>query len=143
MAHSEFFAGSGNWIQQQIGTGDKANGVVVDSLYQYLHFTSLLDAFAARLIKSHAIDGLRFEFVELPLNFECDFGLQRKGKHQLDFRMKHQGMSLGLLRISRHRKFLSAEVNSINLAVEALGGCLLYTSPSPRDATLSRMPSSA
>ena len=29
--------------------------------------------------------------------------------------------------------------------IEALGGdaCLLYTSPSPRDATLSRMPSSA
>ena len=26
---------------------------------------------------------------------------------------------------------------------EALHGCLLYTSPSPRDATLSRMPSSA
>ena len=26
---------------------------------------------------------------------------------------------------------------------ESLGGCLLYTSPSPRDATLSRMPSSA
>ena len=26
---------------------------------------------------------------------------------------------------------------------EALGTCLLYTSPSPRDATLSRMPSSA
>ena len=28
-------------------------------------------------------------------------------------------------------------------AGEALGSCLLYTSPSPRDATLSRMPSSA
>ena len=27
--------------------------------------------------------------------------------------------------------------------VVLLGGCLLYTSPSPRDATLSRMPSSA
>ena len=26
---------------------------------------------------------------------------------------------------------------------EQLKGCLLYTSPSPRDATLSRMPSSA
>ena len=26
---------------------------------------------------------------------------------------------------------------------DAIGGCLLYTSPSPRDATLSRMPSSA
>ena len=32
-----------------------------------------------------------------------------------------------------------------NFGVEAkpLSGCLLYTSPSPRDATLSRMPSSA
>ena len=27
--------------------------------------------------------------------------------------------------------------------IEACGDCLLYTSPSPRDATLSRMPSSA
>ena len=27
--------------------------------------------------------------------------------------------------------------------VSIYGGCLLYTSPSPRDATLSRMPSSA
>ena len=33
----------------------------------------------------------------------------------------------------------------INAVVSALAsyGCLLYTSPSPRDATLSRMPSSA
>ena len=30
-----------------------------------------------------------------------------------------------------------------NLAKKDLGGCLLYTSPSPRDRSLSRMPSSA
>ena len=30
-----------------------------------------------------------------------------------------------------------------DIEVETLPGCLLYTSPSPRDATLSRMPSSA
>ena len=30
-----------------------------------------------------------------------------------------------------------------NLGIEISIGCLLYTSPSPRDATLSRMPSSA
>ena len=30
-----------------------------------------------------------------------------------------------------------------NKARVTFGGCLLYTSPSPRDATLSRMPSSA
>mgnify|MGYP003315215967 CR=1 FL=1 len=29
------------------------------------------------------------------------------------------------------------------MALEQAGDCLLYTSPSPRDATLSRMPSSA
>ena len=32
--------------------------------------------------------------------------------------------------------------NNINQEI-LLNGCLLYTSPSPRDATLSRMPSSA
>ena len=31
----------------------------------------------------------------------------------------------------------------VDVAGETLGPCLLYTSPSPRDATLSRMPSSA
>ena len=38
---------------------------------------------------------------------------------------------------------LGLEVESVE-TVEALkGGCLLYTSPSPRDGLLSRMPSSA
>ena len=31
----------------------------------------------------------------------------------------------------------------VNIALASQWGCLLYTSPSPRDATLSRMPSSA
>ena len=33
--------------------------------------------------------------------------------------------------------------NGSNVGTDSLLGCLLYTSPSPRDATLSRMPSSA
>ena len=33
--------------------------------------------------------------------------------------------------------------NNINRDVPASGACLLYTSPSPRDRTRSRMPSSA
>ena len=39
----------------------------------------------------------------------------------------------------------TAGMNTYSLAKPGLvvGGCLLYTSPSPRDATLSRMPSSA
>ena len=33
--------------------------------------------------------------------------------------------------------------NQVDTTTEAIITCLLYTSPSPRDATLSRMPSSA
>ena len=36
-----------------------------------------------------------------------------------------------------------AEANIRTIALDLAGHCLLYTSPSPRDATLSRMPSSA
>ena len=42
------------------------------------------------------------------------------------------------------KKFrLILESGNIEKVREAYSGCLLYTSPSPRDATLSRMPSSA
>ena len=38
---------------------------------------------------------------------------------------------------------VSAQLGILSLCIALLVGCLLYTSPSPRDATLSRMPSSA
>ena len=38
---------------------------------------------------------------------------------------------------------LAANDLTVQEVERALRGCLLYTSPSPRDATLSRMPSSA
>ena len=38
---------------------------------------------------------------------------------------------------------ISTSVDELPVVVVAPGPCLLYTSPSPRDATLSRMPSSA
>ena len=47
----------------------------------------------------------------------------------------------------RIRRIIPAYDAHLELAAAALGAlvptCLLYTSPSPRDATLSRMPSSA
>ena len=39
--------------------------------------------------------------------------------------------------------FADGYADYMTLLNERDGGCLLYTSPSPRDATLSRMPSSA
>ena len=38
---------------------------------------------------------------------------------------------------------LAFGMDLVRYAYNAVGFCLLYTSPSPRDATLSRMPSSA
>ena len=42
-----------------------------------------------------------------------------------------------------HEKYIEWSSTWIQSVYDALKPCLLYTSPSPRDATLSRMPSSA
>ena len=51
-----------------------------------------------------------------------------------------------LLKIYGSEKIIPATVNFVDIAGLVAGaskGCLLYTSPSPRDRTRSRMPSSA
>ena len=48
---------------------------------------------------------------------------------------------------SHHRMFnildVSKDLSIKNFKIDEAGSCLLYTSPSPRDGLLSRMPSSA
>ena len=43
----------------------------------------------------------------------------------------------------RNKNFLNLKILELLHLLNTLASCLLYTSPSPRDATLSRMPSSA
>ena len=50
-------------------------------------------------------------------------------------------LKAGELSLSLREKGLKKEIKSDNTPVS--NGCLLYTSPSPRDRSLSRMPSSA
>ena len=50
-------------------------------------------------------------------------------------------LSMGLA--DRKESATSAEASSPQIPQPRISDCLLYTSPSPRDATLSRMPSSA
>ena len=57
-----------------------------------------------------------------------------KPKHSVRFLLNE--------RAKDHRKKSNLMKKSKSLLTE-FQGCLLYTSPSPRDATLSRMPSSA
>ena len=42
-----------------------------------------------------------------------------------------------------HLEYIATNVDVLTVHGDASSICLLYTSPSPRDATLSRMPSSA
>ena len=48
-----------------------------------------------------------------------------------------------LARLSERQRHLSLQERQLVAALRHPYVCLLYTSPSPRDATLSRMPSSA
>ena len=56
---------------------------------------------------------------------------------------KSSSSTLARLRINHTPVMGMAEVNGKNVNVEVVEGCLLYTSPSPRDISGSRMPSSA
>ena len=53
------------------------------------------------------------------------------------------GVENVLLPVITKREFGDASVYAASAALFSVGGCLLYTSPSPRDRTRSRMPSSA
>ena len=64
--------------------------------------------------------------------------LDNLANHQYQ-KMNNEPMIKGDWRKATNEQIVSNLVEKI----EELLGCLLYTSPSPRDATLSRMPSSA
>ena len=67
---------------------------------------------------------------------EGSFGKVYKG------RRKHTGQTVALKFIGKHGKS-ERDLRNLRQEIAILSACLLYTSPSPRDATLSRMPSSA
>ena len=65
---------------------------------------------------------------------QSNFAEERSWEHSLDAQL-HKLLKSG------HQDTIDAALNG--LFSQDLNACLLYTSPSPRDATLSRMPSSA
>ena len=62
--------------------------------------------------------------------------------HETNTAMMESGAIMQYL-AEKTGKFLSTDPATRWKTIEWLNCCLLYTSPSPRDATLSRMPSSA
>ena len=65
---------------------------------------------------------------------------KRQKEIVLDFKDREQKSGKILAKIAEHEKSIARLQRSLSLV---LGICLLYTSPSPRDGLLSRMPSSA
>ena len=56
----------------------------------------------------------------------------------------HTCIGLGVAKVLAKNKFTNSRIRIIFQPAEEIAqGCLLYTSPSPRDRTRSRMPSSA
>ena len=56
---------------------------------------------------------------------------------------QHQRLKEQAANVIAHQKQTEMRLDKAMVEMEKLTSCLLYTSPSPRDATLSRMPSSA
>ena len=59
--------------------------------------------------------------------------------HVYSKEMEHDACGVGLIASTEGKKSRAV----VMYGIEALKACLLYTSPSPRDRTRSRMPSSA
>ena len=96
-------------------------------------------------IKNHKYSNILENIGETDITYNINFDLFKKFTNQFD--------ELSSI-ISNHKKFLTrmgivqrAEIISENLTFseksDLFYSCLLYTSPSPRDGLLSRMPSSA
>ena len=64
---------------------------------------------------------------------------------EMEYVAKRENLSPELIRdeVAAGRMVIPANINHLAKSLEPMCICLLYTSPSPRDATLSRMPSSA
>ena len=75
--------------------------------------------------------------VDKPAGLLSQPGLGPEQSDSVITRLQQQDQSLRLV----HR--LDRDTSGVLLLARSADACLLYTSPSPRDATLSRMPSSA
>ena len=71
-----------------------------------------------------------------------DDGISSPGLHAVAIALHNEGHEVLAVAPSGERSGWGAGVGTLDDGAE-FSTCLLYTSPSPRDATLSRMPSSA
>ena len=95
------------------------------------------------IIKGAKLHNLKNVDVVIPRNkFTVITGLSGSGKSSLAYDTLYaEGQRRYVESLSSYARQFMGKLNKPK--VDYIKGCLLYTSPSPRDATLSRMPSSA
>ena len=100
----------------------------------------------------NGIECLTWKLLKLPLLNQASIEISKQPNHRLLWlsRIEHElSDDRGFVKRIDHGIFknVSTDLDSENyrfiLDGELLSGCLLYTSPSPRDLSTSRMPSSA
>ena len=64
-------------------------------------------------------------------------------RHHATYRAHHQALVDDAKAVTRTYAELDRRVDALAFSLQVQYGCLLYTSPSPRDRQKSRMPSSA
>ena len=93
------------------------------------------------MLSPEVFEGLVAQLVHQQDNLSCAFyGRSGQKQHGLDIVERLQDDSSTLYQVKRFQEIDPAGIRD---AVEVYAGCLLYTSPSPRDQRGSRMPSSA
>ena len=84
--------------------------------------------------------------VYLLINYPLQLGLDLQGGSQLTLQIIKEEGKVTRDELEAVNSVIDKRVNNLGVSesnLQTLGGCLLYTSPSPRDGLLSRMPSSA
>ena len=104
-------------------------------------------------VKAYSTDGLIADFARDHNAVALIRGLRHVSDFEFEFQMAtmnhhlNENVSTLLMVTSEHYIHLNSsvvkDVAKLNGDISKFVSCLLYTSPSPRDATLSRMPSSA
>ena len=104
----------------------------------YVNFEYLKNGVLARVNKTQYLKGVMIAFDEIT---DIHLAISKRMLETGNFLNEIEKVNLESSKLkitSSHGETLICEVS-----IQAYLTCLLYTSPSPRDATLSRMPSSA
>mgnify|MGYP000783356752 CR=1 FL=1 len=144
-------AGEYEWTATMININSGKNQSIMDSchvLYEYAVFVAKIKRYRDSMALKEAIDlavrecieeNILRDFLEQHRREVCDMCLTEFDEKKYEDVLREEGREEGLAKGRKTEVFVSVQEGDYGV----IRGCLLYTSASPRDGLLSRMPSSA